>query len=51
MHKYSLHNYAFKIMSCLVKIQDKNKPYFVEYIWTLFTEDDKMNEAKNNEHK
>ena len=32
MHKYSLHNYAFKIMDYLVKIQDKNKPYFVEYI-------------------
>ena len=47
MHKYSLHNYAFKIMSCLVvKIQDKNKPYFVEY---NFTEDDKINDVKNNE--
>ena len=48
MHKYSLHNYAFKIMSCLVKIQDKNKPYFVEY---NVTEDNKMNGTKNNEHK
>ena len=36
-------------MGCLVvKNQDKNKPYFVEYI---LTEDNKMNEAKNNENK
>ena len=35
MHKYSLHNYALKTMDYLVKIQDKNKPYFVEYILTL----------------
>ena len=46
MHKYSLHNYAFKTMDYLVKIQDKNKPYFVEY---NFTEDDKINDVKNNE--
>lgn len=32
MHKYSLHNYAFKIIVYLVKNQDKNKSYFVEYI-------------------
>ena len=49
MHKYSLHNYAFKIMDYLVKIQDKNKPHFVEYLWTLLQY--KMNDIKNNEHK
>ena len=31
-----------------VKNQDKTKPYFVEY---NVTEDNKMNETKNNEHK
>ena len=35
MHKYSLHNYAFKTMDYLVKIQDKTNPTFVEYILTL----------------
>ena len=46
MHKYSLHNYAFKNGLLMVKNQDKNKPYFVEY---NFTEDDKINDVKNNE--
>ena len=45
MHKYSLHNYAFKTMDYLVKNQDKNKPYFIEY---NMTEYNKMNETKNN---
>ena len=31
MHKYSLHNYAFKTMDYLVKIQDKDRQSFVEY--------------------
>ena len=36
-------------MGCLVvKNQDKNKPYFVEY---NVTEDNKMNGTKDNEHK
>ena len=34
MHKYSLHNYALKTMDYLVKNQDKNKPYFIEYNMT-----------------
>ena len=46
MHKYTLHNYAFKTMDYLVKIQDNAKPYFIEY---NVTEDNKMNETKNNE--
>ena len=46
MHKYSLHNYAFKNGLFSGKKSRQNKPYFVEY---NFTEDDKINDVKNNE--
>ena len=47
-----MHNYSFIIMHLnyglfSVKIQDKNKPSFVEY---NVTENNKMNGTKNNEH-
>ena len=49
MHKYSFIIIHLKTMDYLVKIQDKNKPHFVEYIWTLLQY--KMNDIKNYEHK
>ena len=48
MHKYSLHNYSFKTMGCLViKNQDKDTTPFVEYNVT----ENKMNKTKINERQ
>ena len=48
MHKYSFIIIHLKYGLVSDKIQDKDKPSFVEY---NVTEDNKMNETKNNEHK
>ena len=48
MHKYSFIIIHLKDGLFSDKIQDKDELFFVEY---NVTEDDKINETKNNEHK